>query len=592
MILATTNPQIEPLYLSITDTRDRKYLPPTTVRETTYMHTRLALVAAVLLVGLGGIAAPFAAPAAAQSGPAVGFGDGQTTVAQGDVATIDLQLRNTDQATLRIRSSDQQYRATLRVRDGDDDGTVRVRVNTFRGADGDAADRFTAEGDADAARLLSESSATDASVFDTGRYNLIVSTAETSVASVLTLDAPDSGSSDASVVGPDGSAPQPDNQTGAEANPDAGEEGGLASDEATEATDGTATGAFSASSPSVSAARGDRVRTRFAVDGLGGIVESPAPARNLVYPTDSTPDAQTTHAVQTTPEDSLSMRSVTVDYGVDGGTPPASVHQFSRSDIEAIGVDETGDGFVDRSVGIAIQNIRTSTDGRVTLTFDRPIAVSENHTFRLAYAMENPDTTGAEDVAVTLRGERKTHSEQGIVLYGPAGQGTLGYGVDLRPTTADGDVPIAPLAAVETSYDHAAGGLVATVDTDAFETGEYAMTLAVGEAAPEPVPRVTLRQPFAVVEPSVEFTDRSVGDDPRLTVTADTNLAPGSSVIVRVEAEEPNGGISQVLNCVATVDSAGGVSCAFDLQNPASDFDIEVTAQRSDTVIGGPVEYN
>jgi len=83
-----------------------------------------------------------------------------------------------------------------------------------------------------------------------------------------------------------------------------------------------------------------------------------------------------------------------------------------------------------------------------------------------------------------------------------------------------------------------------------------------------------------------------VGDDPRLTVTADTNLAPGSSVIVRVEAEEPNGGISQVLNCVATVDSAGAVSCAFDLQNPASDFDIEVTAQRNDTVIGGPVEYN
>ncbi|WP_230455363.1 hypothetical protein [Halorubrum sp. BV1] len=537
------------------------------------MHTRLALVAAVLLVGLGGIAAPFAAPAAAQSGPAVGFGDGQTTVAQGDVATIDLQLRNTDQATLRIRSSDQQYRATLRVRDGDDDGTVRVRVNTFRGADGDAADRFTAEGDADAARLLSESSATDATVFDTGRYNLIVSTAETSVASVLTLTAPDAGSSDASVVGPD-----------------ADEEGAPASDEATAATDEAA--ASDASAPSVSAARGDRVRTRFVVGGLGGVVESPAPARNLVYPTDSTPGAQTTHAVQTTPEDSLSMRSVTVDYGVDGGTPPASVHQFSRSDIEAIGVDETGDGFVDRSVGIAIQNIRTSTDGRVTLTFDRPIAVSENHTFRLAYAMENPDTTGAEDVAVTLRGERETHNERGTVLYGPAGQGTLGYGVDLRPTTADGDVPIAPLAAVETSYDHAGGGLVATVDTGAFETGEYAMTLAVGEAAPEPVPRMTLRQPFAVVEPSVEFTDRSVGDDPRLTVTADTNLAPGSSVIIRVEAEEPNGGISQVLNCVATVDSAGGVSCAFDLQNPASDFDIEVTAQRNDTVIGGPVEYN
>jgi len=548
------------------------------------MHTRIALVAAVLLVAFGGVVAPLAAtPAAAQSGPAVGFGDGQTTVAQGDVATIDLQLRNTDRATLRIRSADQQYRATIRVSDGDGDGTVRVRANTFR-AGLDAADRFTAAGDADTARLVSESSATDASVLGTGRYNLIVSTADTSVASVLTLVAPDAGGSDAHVVGAGGDATvasDPAAELGTERSD--GDDTGIAAD-------GDAT-AEAVTEP-VSVARGDHVRTRFAVGGLGGVVESPAPARNLVYPTDSAPSAETTHAVQTTPTASVAMRSVTVDYGVDGGTPPASVHQFSRSDIEAIGVDETGDGFVDRSVGIAIQNSRTSTDGRVTLTFDRPIAVSENHTFRLAYAMENPDTTGAEDVAVTLRGERETHSERGTVLYGPAGQGTLGYGVDLRPTTADGDVPTAPLAAVETTYDHAAGGLVATVDTNAFETGEYAMTLAVGEAAPEPVPRVTLRQPFAVVEPSVEFTDRAVGDDPRLTVTADTNLAPGSSVIVRVEAEEPNGGISQVLNCVATVDSAGAVSCAFDLQNPASDFDIEVTAQRNDTVIGGPVEYN
>ena len=127
------------------------------------MHTRIALVAAVLLVAFGGVVAPLAAtPAAAQSGPAVGFGDGQTTVAQGDVATIDLQLRNTDQAVLRILSADQQYRATIRVSDGDGDGTVRVRANTFR-AGLDAADRFTAAGDADTARLVSESSATDAS---------------------------------------------------------------------------------------------------------------------------------------------------------------------------------------------------------------------------------------------------------------------------------------------------------------------------------------------------------------------------------------------------------------------------------------------
>ncbi|WP_241686287.1 DUF7827 domain-containing protein [Halorubrum amylolyticum] len=528
------------------------------------MHTRLILVVTVFLVGLAGVAAPFAAPAAAQAGPAVGFGDSQTTVAQGDVATVDLQLRNTDQATLQIRSSDQRYRATLRVRDGDDDGTVRIHVNTFRGADGDAADRFTADGDADSVRLLDESGATDASVFDTGRYNLIVSTAETSVASVLTVDVPDAGDSDTSVVGPDATPPS-GNQTRVEADLETDVE---------------------------EAARGDHVRTRFAVSGLGGVLESPAPARNLVYPTDSAPNAQTTHSMQMTPPDSASMRSLTIDYGVDDSTPPATVHQLSQSDIKTIGVDETGDGYVDRSIGFAIQNIRTSTDGRVTLTFDRSIAVPENQTLLLAFAMQNPDTTGTEDVSVTLHADQMTHHERGTVLYGPAGQGTLGHGVDLRLTTADGDMPTAPLAGVETTYDPDAGGLVATADTGAFATGDYDMTLAVGEAAPEPVPRVTLRESFAVVEPSVEFTNRSVGDDSHLSVTADTNLAPGSSVIVRVKADKPGGGISQTLNCVATVSSDSTISCAFDLQNPASDFDIAVTVQRNDTVIGGPAEYN
>ncbi|MFD1570536.1 hypothetical protein [Halorubrum laminariae] len=562
------------------------------------MHTRLALVAAVLLVGLAGVAAPFAAPAAAQSGSAVGFGDSQTTVAQGDVATIDLQLRNTDQATLRIRSADRQYRATLRVVDGDGDGTVRVRANTFRGGDLDDADRFTAESDADTARLLSESSTTDAPVLDTGRYNLIVSTADTSVASVLTLVEPDANDSDAAVVSADGTVSEPATDSNGASESDADSSAGIDADAERE-SGGSATTeggeratAAETTSRSIEAARGDRVRTRFDVSGLGGVLESRAPARNLVYPTDSEPTAETTHTVQTTPDETVSVRSLTVDYGVDDSMPPRGVHQFSRGDIEAIGVDETGDGFVDRSAGIAIQNVRTSTDGRMTLTFDRPIAVSENHTFLLSYAMQNPDTSGTEDVSVTLRGSETTHNDRGTVLYGPAGQGTLGNGVDLRPTTVDGDVPTAPLAAVETMYDPGAGGLAATLDTGAFDTGEYAMTLSVGEAAPAHAPRTSLREPFAIVEPSVEFTDRSVGDDPLLSVTADTNLAPGSSVILRVEAEEPNGGISQVLNCVATAGPDGTIGCTFDLQNPASDFDIEVTAQRNDTVIGGPVKYN
>ncbi|MFC7323777.1 hypothetical protein ACFQMF_04185 [Halorubrum rutilum] len=542
------------------------------------MDTRLTL-AAVLLVGVAGIAAPLAAPAAAQSEPAVGFGDARTTVAQGDVATIDLQLRNADRATLQINAASLPYRATLRVHDGDGDGTVQVRANTFHGEGVDGDERFTAAGDADEARLLAEANPPEGAVLDTGRYNLIVSTAETSVAAVLAVEEPTASSSNATVVAPDASL----NPEAGDSETTAGSSGDASADDGTSETD--------AADP-LSAARSDQVRTAFAVSGIGGILESPAPANNLVFPANSAPSAQTVHTIETAPDEDVSVRSVTIDYGIDDAVPPRTVHQFTRSDIEAIGIDETGDGYIDRSVGIAIQNTRTSTDGRMTITFDRSVTIASNQTFRLAYAMENPEVTGPQAVSVALDGERTTHHERGTVLYGPAGQGTLGYGVDLRLTTADGEGPTAPLAAVETAYDIDNGGLVAMIDTDALATEEYAVELTVGEAAPEPVPRVSLREPFTVVEPTAEFTNRSVGDDEQLSVTADTNLAPEGSVIIRVEADESGGGISQVLNCVATVESDGAVGCEFDLSRSASDFDIEVSIQRDGSVIAGPTEYN
>ncbi|PAU84987.1 hypothetical protein CK500_05330 [Halorubrum salipaludis] len=526
------------------------------------------------------MAAPIAAPAAAQSGSAVGFSNAQTTVTQGDVATIDLQLRNTDQATLQIDSANQQYRATLRVRDDDGDGTVSVRANTVRGGTIDDADRFTAGSDADSVELLTESNVADTSTvtaLDPGRYNLIVSTDETSVAAVLSVDEPETDRVHTSVIAP--------NTPAIESETD------LATNNSESNTD-EAKASTNATDSSLSAARSDRVRTRFGVSGIGGLLESPAPARNLVYASNSAPTADTTHTVQTIPNETVSMRSLTINYGIDDNEPPRGVHQFSQSDIDVIGVDETGDGFVDRSASIAIQNIRTSTDGRMTITFDRPVTVSKNHTLLATYEMRNPDTTGAADVGVTLHGDRSTHRERGTVLYGPAGDGTLGHGVDLRPQTANGDVPTAPLAAVDTTYDPAAGGLVATMDTNAFATGEYTMDFTVGESAPSSVPRVSFSESFAIVEPTAEFTNQSVGDTSQLSVTADTNLAPGGSVIVRVSAEEPNGGISQVLNCVATVESDGSIGCEFDLSKSADNFDIEVSIQRGGTTIVGPTEFN
>lgn len=535
------------------------------------MHTRPVLVAALVAACL---AVAVAAPAAGQAGPAVGFGDTTSEVAQGDVATIEVQLRNTDAATLRVRAADQTYRATLRVRDRDGDGTVRVRFDTFRAAGDEPETAFTAAGPDDEADLLADSRDGSGRVLGDGRYNLIVSTSETSVASRLSVvePGPHNGTGTA-VVAPDTPLPTADGS-------------------ATNASDADPA-ANDSDTGSTTAAAGDRFRTRFAVRGLGGIAAGDAPGRNLVFPTDSAPGARTTHAVSTSPDESVAVRAVTVEYGTDGSVPPRGVHRISRSDIETLGVDATGDGYVDRSARIAVQNIRTSTDGRLTITFDRPIEVGATDGFLVSYAAQNPDTTDTQGVTVTLDGDETTHRDRGAVRYGPAGQGTLGHGVDLRVASADRDGgPTDPLAALETAYDPAAGALVADADTGALGRGDHAVTLSVGDAAPEPLPRAELTERVAVVAPTATVTDLSTAGTSRLSVTAETNLAPENSLVIQVRAEESGGGISQVLNCVTTVGSDGATGCEFDLERSTANFDIEVSVRRGDEVIAGPVRYD
>ena len=539
------------------------------------MHTRIALVVAVLLIG---VIASFAAPAAAQSESAIGFGDAETTTTQGDIATIELQLRNTDDALFQVRSADQQYRATVRVEDGDSDGTVRVRFNTFRGPNNDDTAEFTTVDDDDNAELIVESSDQPGAVLDTGRYNLIASTSTTSVAAVLYLEAPGNTGSNTSVVAPE-------TPLSATASPVSG---------STEHADGNSKAdSSSANTQTPTAAAGDHVRTRFAVAGLGGAVESSPPARNLVFPTDSAPSAQTTHTMQTSPNQTISMRSLTIEYGTSKSGSPAKIYRLTQSDIDTLGIDETGDGYVDRSAKIAIQNIRANTDGRVTLTFDRPVTVSENDTLLGVYEVQNPDTLGPQDVATTLTGETTTYRESGTVLYGPAGQGTLGYGVNLQlNASTDESSPTAPLSAVAVTYDSDAGELVADIDTSVLATGEYAVRLHTEESAPADLPEVDLTERFAVVEPDAEVTNHSINETSQLSVTASTNLAPENTVIIRVDAQETGGGISQLQNCVATVQPDGSISCDFDLSESGSGLDIDVSIRQNDTVIAGPIRLN
>lgn len=531
------------------------------------MNTRaiaalLAICLTVSLVAAGGTAA--------QSDPAVGFGDAAVVGTQGDVVTVEVQLQNTETGQLRIRAADRSYRADVDVRDGNDDGTVRVQINTFRGVDTDTETDVEAAADADAATLALESTTQEGATFDAGRYNLIASTEGTSIAAVMRLE-PATAAGHATRAVPAGT-PLP-----AEEDPAGNESNGSAETDAENRT---------------TVAIGDEARSRFEVSGLGGILAGDPPGDDLVYAEDSAPGAETTHVLQASPDEAVEMRSLTIDYS-DG--PPADVYRLSSNDVQTLGVDTTGDGTVDRSLQIAVGNVRTSTDGTVTLSFDRTVALSENDTVLAAYPVQNPDTTGAEDVSVTLDGPTTSYTERGVVRYGPAGQGTLGHGVDLRlvpDSESHRTARVAPLAALDAGYDAEAGAVVASTNTTRLRPGDYTVRLSVSDAAPDVYPETTMTEAITVAEPAVEFTDQTVPDDPLLTVTADTNLAPGNSVVVRVEADEIDGSVSQVSNCLTDVAADGGLACEFDLTTPASDFHIEVSVRRGDDVIGGPVEYN
>lgn len=535
------------------------------------MHTRIAVVVTLLLVG---VAAPFAAPAAAQSGSAVGFGTAETTTTQGDIATTEIQLRNTDQALLRVLSADQQYRATVRVVDGDSDGTVNVQINTFRGPNSDDTTGFTATSGADSVELLAESADNPGTVLDTGRYNMIASTATTSVSAVLYITPPSEVESYTSIVAP--GTPL--------------SESTLPTNESTEAAPSNSNAESSTADNQIpTAATGDYVRTRFSVGGIGGAIDGSPPTRNLIFAADSSPSAHTTHTLQTSPSQTVVMRSLTIDYGAGESDTTARVYRLTESNIETLGIDENGDGYVDRSVRIAIQNIQTSTNGQIKVIFDRQITVSPGERLLAVYEAENPDTMGPQAVETTLTGESATYHESGTILYGPAGQGTLGYGVNLQvESSTDKSSPTAPLSAMNFTYDTDTSELVVDTDTSVLAPGEYAIRLHTEESAPAALPEVDLTEQFATVKPAANITNHSIEEGSQLSVTANTNLARENTVIIRVDAQEEDGGISQVQNCVATVQPDGAISCGFDLSESGSDLKIEVSIRQNDTTIAGP----
>ncbi|WP_077152278.1 DUF7827 domain-containing protein [Halorubrum tropicale] len=530
---------------------------------------------AILFLAVVCLAMPLSMSTAAQpqSAPAVGFDKAQTTVTQGDVATLGVQMRDTDEVTLTIQAPNQQYQSTLHAYDTDEDGSVTVQLNTLHPVGVDKNNRFTAAG-SDSVRLVSESGLSEGAALNTGRYNLIVSSDKTSVAAVLMITEPVNPNSTTTAVPAETSYKQINSalknkaQLSTTASPD------------------------TADTDSLEVARGDEFWTRLPITGIGGILTSSTPSSNLVFPADSTPGVETTHTIEVNSNETVSFSSVSVQYQGSHTRSHAATQRVTQSDIDVLGIDANKNGYVDRSLKGSIQSIQTSTDGRLAISLDQPVEISKNNTLRVAYDIENPEVTGPQDVSVTLQHGNTVHQSNGVITYGLAGQGTLGHGVDLRLISTEGDSPTDPLAVVNPVYNDSISGLAVGVDTNALEPGEYAIMFDVGESAPSSVPRVSHQQSFTVSEPTAELTNHSISNSTRLSLTADTNLASNSSVIIRVTADEKYGGVSQVVNCVATVDTDGTISCTLELSQPADEFNIDVAVKQDGTVIAGPTKIN
>jgi hypothetical protein len=537
------------------------------------------LILCILLVVSGTAGAGVAAATTAPT-PAVGFADGLTTDQRGDVTTITIRLVDTDHATLLIRAAQRDYSASLQVRDGNGDGTVQVRFNTFRGLERPDEPAFGAADDADSVTVLYQSTEQTLPIMDAGRYNLIASSGDSRVAAVLQLEGGAVGASETRVTPPGGNVSVPA-ENGSEAD-------GADAEQAQETTDEALTLSIDRDRPE-RVAKGDHIESRFGVSGVGGALETRPPAENLVFANDSALGADTTHVLQFSPDESTEVRSLTVDYGAGDGSPPTNFYQLSVQDIEALGVDRTGDGAVDQSLRGAIASTRTDTSGEMTLYFDRPVNVTASDRILAEYAVTNPDTTGADDVSVSLNED--AYTETGTVVYGPAGDGTLGHGLDLRIEATDGSPEItAPLGATTVEYDSATNEIVARTSTDELALETYAVNLTISESSPFVDQQTALSEQFRVERPTAQF-ENVTATDTGLEATAQTNLAPGNQLIIQIQAMPRDGGSSYLSQCVTPVGEDRTLSCEFDLSRPASAYSIEVSVIRNSSVLSGPVSY-
>ncbi|AZH26615.1 DUF7827 domain-containing protein [Haloplanus aerogenes] len=508
----------------------------------------LVLVCSLLLASasVGGVVT-------AQEADNLRFADAVTTEQRGDVARIPIRVGDRRYVALSVRSPTGTYDTRIRVVDADGDGRVVVTIDTFRA--GWTADESTAyaAGPGDRVTAVDRRTRRLDGPLPERRYNLVAASGSDSTSASLILDAGSVGAATAATIPADRLA------------------GDAAAVPATHRfeTDRIATG--------------DHAVVAFNVSGIGGVLASTSPpGTNLVFPTDSMPGATTTHTVSVDTDRRITTETITVRYA-DGGAPQR-FGRFDTARIRALGVDTDGDGIVDTDRLSTVESVDTTRSGTaITIHLDTAVTVDDDDTLLVDYRATNPAEAGTYPVQASLGDGADA---DGHVVYGVAGRGTLGYGLDLRFVAEDNETVVDPLAAVD--YHYADDRLYALVNTSTLSVGQrYSVGLIRWGASPVAEETRSASASMRITERGATLVDPTP-DDPfvvgggETTIRAETTVAPTTEVVVEVIGDTPN---SFLFRQATRVGADRTVTARFDLPTAVDRQSITVRVVDNGTVL-------
>jgi hypothetical protein len=465
---------------------------------------------------------------------------------RGAVVPVVVSMQGTPRATVTLTESTGGYVATATVADVDDDGRVRLELNTFLAGQGDERRAYRAAG----RDTVSVTRLTPArkSPLPAGTYQLAVVARGAQDDAPLTLSPFTLGAASVETA-PRALQPSADTLHTAD-----------------------------------TVATGDWVVFRFDTPGLAGVVDTqrPVPVSNLVYADPSTPTARSTHTVRIPVERETSLRRLLVDY--DGGSRDRPRQLTAGTTVALVGVDRDGDGTVDVDLADNLVSVSTHSHGRYRLQFDGEARLVTGDDLVVRYDLVNPAATGRDRVSVRINDAAAT---VGVVEYGLAGQGTLGNGVTLDLVRdVDGDETPVSLPNAAYAVDEETGTLTVVFPAPVVPAGEtavtYTATLSLTPDSPyaadvgddEAVANYTVVPRTATVDGVVDGT-LSVEQGPQ-QVTGTTSVAPGSRLVVYAARYDEPGSFIQARLVTVADDGSWETRLDFRDVEPGTRFEITV----------------